>query len=76
MVIIEDSLDKANDIIDLLRENGTISQEVDDTYDKILVSNYCRAANMSNKLRYESEMVIGAEPKGFIDKVEAVGLLD
>lgn len=76
LVIIEDSLDKANAVIDLLREKNIISQEMDDTYDKLLCSNYCRAANMNSKLRYESEMIIGAEPKAFIEKVENVGLLD
>ena len=76
LVIIEDSLDRANKVIKLLEEQGTISKNMDETYDKLLASNYCRAANMSNKLAYESEMVIGAEPKAFIDKVEKVGLLD
>lgn len=76
LVIIEDSLERANRVINLLQENGTVSKNMDGTYDKLLSSNYCRAANMTGKLRYESEMVIGAEPKAFIDKVESVGLLD
>lgn len=76
LVIIEDSLVKANTIIDLLREKGIISAKMDDSYEKIICKNYCKAANMETKLRYESEMVVGAEPKAFIDKVENVGFWD
>lgn len=76
LVITEDSLEAANKVIDTMRDVGMINKEVDESYSFLDSSNYCRAANMSTKLRYETEMIIGAEPKAFIDKVEEVGHLD
>lgn len=76
LVITEESLENANQLIDTMREIGLINKEVDESYNFLDSSNYCRAANMNTKLRFETEMIIGAEPKAFIDKVEEVGLLD
>lgn len=76
LVITEESLEAANSLIDTMRAEGVLNKEIDDSYSFLDCSNYCRAADMKTKLRFETEMIIGAEPKAFIDKVEEIGLID
>jgi len=76
LVISDDSLEAANKLIDAMREINMLPDKCDETYSWLDSSNYCRAANMKTKLRFETELIIGAEPSAFIDKVEEIGLLD
>ena len=76
LVISDDSLEAANKLIDAMREIDMLGPQCDETYKWLDSSNYCRAANMKTKLRFETELIIGAEPNAFIDKVEEIGLLD
>jgi hypothetical protein len=76
LVINDDSLAAANSLIDTMRSVGMLGERCDRSYAWLDSSNYCRAANMNTKLRFESEMIIGAEPTAFIEKVEEVGHLD
>jgi hypothetical protein len=76
LVISEDSLSGANKLIDTMRDIGMLGLKCDESYSWLDSGNYCRAANMQEKLRFETEMIIGAEPTAFLDKVDEVGLLD
>ncbi len=76
LVISDDSLEAANKLIDTMREINMLGEKCDESYKWLDSSNYCRAANMKTKLRFETELIIGAEPSAFIDKVEEIGLLD
>eukprot|EP00343_Euplotes_focardii_P008308 CAMPEP_0205819046 /NCGR_PEP_ID=MMETSP0206-20130828/1207_1 /ASSEMBLY_ACC=CAM_ASM_000279 /TAXON_ID=36767 /ORGANISM="Euplotes focardii, Strain TN1" /LENGTH=550 /DNA_ID=CAMNT_0053112095 /DNA_START=13 /DNA_END=1662 /DNA_ORIENTATION=- len=76
LVISDDSLEAANKLIDTMREIEMLGPNCNETYKWLDSSNYCRAANMKTKLRFETELIIGAEPSAFIDKVEEIGLLD
>lgn len=69
-------MEAANKTIDLLRGIKKLSSEVDESYKFLLCSNYCRAVSMTSSLKYETELIIGAEPSAFVDKVESVYLLD
>lgn len=76
LVVTEEALSSVNSLIDTMRDLGIINPTIDDSYHFLDCSNYCRAAEMKSKLRFETEMIIGAEPKAFIDKVEEIGLID
>lgn len=76
LVINDDSLVAANSLLHTMRSVGMLGDKCDESYKWLDSSNYCRAANMSTKLKFETEMIIGAEPHAFIDKVEEVGHLD
>lgn len=77
LLVTKESLEKVNKTLDILKENAIISKEMDDTYEKLDLCNYCRNDDMKDtKLKHETELIIGADPKAFLDKVETVGLLD
>lgn len=76
LVISDDCLEAANKLIDTMREIQMIDDVCGESYKWLDSSNYCRAANMRTKLRFESELIIGAEPSAFITKVDEIGLLD
>lgn len=76
LVVTEESLESANSLIDTMRAQNMINQEYDDSYLFLDCSNYCRATEMKCNLRFETEMIVGAEPKAFIEKVDAIGEID
>jgi len=77
LVITDDTLEEANDLIRTMKEVKLLDDENPDSYNFLDSGNYCRAANMGDtKLVYESETIIGAEPSAFFNKIEASGLID
>ena len=65
LVITEESLADANTLLETMMELKMIDLTDPDTHTWLDSSNYCRAANMGGKLRFETEMIVGAEPSAF-----------
>lgn len=76
LVITEESLADANTLLETLMELKMIDLNDPDSHTWLDSSNYCRAANMGGKLRFETEMIVGAEPSAFFEKTEEAGLID